>query len=258
MDDEEVMPRANIYRVEAWDNDGPGGASGSRFVTLAGIGKPESGASPYCVFHEYAAYRLGLFVDIPIPPGAVVEGPTTGLAWVSLRFAPKGSPLPPIFPAEVVAAVPKLAASVVAFDLLIINTDRHAGNLSYLPSQKRLEVFDHERAFMGDGSRPGVERYHDSLGSFAIGGASGNRQCLLDHVDDSDLLIGAAETMAATLTDPIIRSTFEAASAVSSVSDIDAAQLAELVIRRRDSLVRIIRESRDQFPGIPPSSWSAL
>ena len=38
---------------------------------------------------------------------------------------------------------------MVVFDLFVLNTDRHAANLAFLPSQKRLDVFDHSHALLG-------------------------------------------------------------------------------------------------------------
>jgi hypothetical protein len=146
-----VRTRPNIYYAAAFKAPVGEGVSDTWEVDLKGYAKLNSDESPYCVANEYVAARLGQMVGLPVPPGGVIQGrtPSGGPAWVSLNFSPKGDRLPPIDPPTVYEALPELCAGVVVFDVLIANGDRHRKNLAFLPSKKRLEVFDHSHALLG-------------------------------------------------------------------------------------------------------------
>ncbi|MDP9395571.1 MAG: hypothetical protein M3Q27_15540 [Actinomycetota bacterium] len=69
-------------------------------------------------------------------------------AYAMMRFGIRGDRLPPVDPVEVVSVRPHLAARVVAFDSLVINGDRHSGNLAFA-QEVGLSVYDHGHALLG-------------------------------------------------------------------------------------------------------------
>jgi hypothetical protein len=242
--------KPHIYEAVAWKSPAPG-ASDTRKVDLRGFAKLNSPAGPLCVANEYTCSRLGDRMGLPVPPGAVLRTDTGEKAWVTLSFT--ASPLPPVNPRDVVALVPALAAEVVVFDILIANTDRHAGNLAFMRADKRLEVFDHSHALMGPGAGAGVTRYHGFAGDLGLAG----NQCLLPHLTDARHVMAAIEKVETNLTDQVIRRICGEAKSL-GVGLSSSGPLADAIIIRRDNLRDLIQRESHQFRGIPATSWSVL
>lgn len=120
-----------FYEIDAWGDPLPG-ASAPRYCTLSGIAKLNSASAPYAVANEFICGRLGLMVGLPVPPGVVVTADDGRLAYVSLRFGPKGQRPPPTIPEHLVEDKPSVAAGIIAFDCWIGNEDRHQENVAYV------------------------------------------------------------------------------------------------------------------------------
>jgi len=135
------------------------GVAGSHFVTLDAVAKQNSNNAPYCVPNEMICAELGQFLRLPIPPvGIVRESDPKALPWfASLNFNLTGNALPPVDPTTCVASLPDLSTGLLIFDILITNSDRHAGNLAVdvLANPPKMTVFDHSHALFG---------YHAGLG----------------------------------------------------------------------------------------------
>ncbi len=245
--------RPSIYAAEAWEPATALGASDTRVVHLDGFAKLNTTQDPCCVANEYICGRLGQLMGLPIPPGAILKGPPGSgvLAWVTLTFAPGGIRLPPIDPAAVAAALPELAAEVIVFDVLIANTDRHAGNLAYMPAEARLEVFDHSHALLGAGPACGVAQYRAHRGAFATGG-----HCLIPHIGDPDAIDRAAQLAMTAIRDGAVARICQEAALLGLLSTMDATVLKELIIERRGALMTLVRDNRALFTSIDPMAWS--
>jgi hypothetical protein len=253
----------NVYFAAAWKNPVAHGVSDTWFVELQGFAKTTSPEVPYCVPNEYVAGRIGGLLGLPIPPGGVIQPQSEeqGAGWVTLNFSPKNEPLPPIDPLTVVAAVPDLAAGVVIFDLFIANTDRHAGNLAFLPSQKRLDVFDHSHALMG--VRQGRVRQRLSqlrtmtgLSGEQVDGLGSNHHCLVDHVFDAPALLGWAEELKRLTGDRFLqRICGEAAALNVGASPEEMMHVAAFLIERRDNMRRLLYDHRGEFNAIHEDDW---
>ena len=134
-----------------------------------------------------------------MPPGCLLVSEAGAEAvWVTLSYLPNRRLLPDVDPGAVVAAMPEVAAGVVAFDFVIANTDRSASNLalvngpvltpSGVQSRERLEVFDHSHAVVYTG-QPTVAQYLASKqDEFIIG-----THCLIGHLTSADYLLARAE-----------------------------------------------------------------
>lgn len=240
--------RPHVYEAVAWKSPAPG-ASDTRKVDLKGFAKLNSPAGPLCVANEYICSHLAARIGLPVPPGAVIRTDTGDLAWTTLSFT--ATPLPPIDPAIVAARVPALATEVVVFDILIANTDRHAGNLAFMSADRRLEVFDHSHALLGPGAAAGVAHYYAQANALAIGG-----HCLLPYIADPKHIGAAVDQIVADLTNPVIRRVVAEAAAL-KVGFAEAGPLADALILRRDNLRTLINRESHQFTGMP-AGWSAL
>jgi hypothetical protein len=255
--------RPNIYYAAAWKNPVAQGVSDTWYVELRGYAKVASADVPYCVANEYVCGRIGQLLGLPIPPGGVIQPQTDdqGAAWVTLNFSPKSEPLPPVDPEAVVAAASDLAAGVVVFDVFIGNTDRHAGNLAFLPSQKRLDVFDHSHALMGVRQGRIQHRLEElrtmtGLSGAAIDGVSSNRHCLLDHVSDAPALLGWAEELQAVVSDRFLqRICAEVAALNVGATAEEAMHVEEFLGERRADLKRLLYTNRDEFKAIRHDDW---
>ena len=124
------MP-ASRYKVWAWG--GPTaiqGATNTTTVGMAGIAKRSPAAQPFIVGNELFCSMIARVALLPCPPGALLEN-AGDTYFCSLDFNTAGAALPPIIPANVVAAKPELSWGVILFDALVMNDDRHAMNISH-------------------------------------------------------------------------------------------------------------------------------
>jgi hypothetical protein len=138
---------ASKYKVWAWGAAVGQGATGSVYVGMSAIAKTSTPATPYVVANELVCSKIAQMLLLPCPPGALLEK-NGDVYFCSLDFNAAGQALPPINPAAVVAALPELSWGVTLFDVFVMNTDRHPGNMSYNRQKNELTIFDHSHAFM--------------------------------------------------------------------------------------------------------------
>ena len=176
-----------------------GGASDSCWVSIGGGGKAAIGkrnnaanGNGYIVYNELVCYRLARELGLPIADGLVHVVPGQDPFFVQLNFNSAGDMPPGVDPVAFAKAQPQVAAQVVAFDIFVINTDRHAGNLTYLKrpgGEERVFVFDHSHAlFGGKGHQPGPPRLTRGPNWLGCDGAIGNAHCLLPNLSDAVVL----------------------------------------------------------------------
>lgn len=246
---------AVIHSAVMWRSPVGNSATGTRQVELKGYGKVNSPAFPHTVANEFVASRLADRLGLPVPAGALIPGDAEDepLAWVSLAFT--GETPPPVDPAAVAAAQPSMAAAVLVFDLLIANTDRHAGNLHYRGSNGLLYVYDHSHALLGTESA--VPAYLDLMrDSFAIDGAiRGNRHCLLDHVATAALVQASIDEVCYSLKDPFLKRVSEEVRDLALVGADDAERLMAFLSHRRDNLKKLVADHHGEFKAIAPKDW---
>jgi hypothetical protein len=242
----------NIYRAVAWKNPVGQGATGTYYVELAGYAKRNSPQQPYLVANEYVASRIGQLLGLPVPPGAIIEGQQAGeRGWVTLAFAELKDQLPPANPSEVVKDLPQLAAGVFVFDLLIANTDRHPGNLSYLPSRKRLDVFDHSHALFGNQLGQIPAHLRSLQDDFAVDG-----HCLLGLLSQPGDILGRVDDAERRVGDIFLREICrEVGAAGVGVTPIEATRLFNFLRHRRDNLRSLVDNHRYHFKSIPVDRW---
>jgi hypothetical protein len=159
---------ASKYKVWAWGAPVGHGATASVFVGMSAVAKKATAGEPHIVGNELVCNMLARALLLPCPPGALLEK-NGDVYFCSLDFNTAGQALPPISPAAVVGAFPELCWGVTLFDVLVMNGDRHAQNISHNTQSNEVTIFDHSHAFM----RPNGDvdmTLSANQGQIAIGG----------------------------------------------------------------------------------------
>ncbi len=242
------------------------GTSGPRWASIgaeqrAALWKPNDPAkNPHMLANELICRTLAKELGLPVPdsfPHRVSGGLPV---FLQLNFNGNGPLLPPVTPPQCIAAVaeePVMTARIVAFDALIMNTDRHNENVAFRsrkPGPGMLVVYDHGHALFGAGGMALAKtkfRRIDWLGCDGDGKPEG-RNCFLDHLQDSNAL-GAAIAKVEALDDQAIANAVLEARAYGLAND-DANRVSDALRRRRDRIRSIVGKNKKQFPGI--TQWS--
>jgi hypothetical protein len=138
---------ASKYKIWAIGAPVAEGVSGSIHVGMATVAKKANGTEPNIVINELFCNLLARGLFLPCPPGALIENANEDY-FCSLNFNLAGQSLPPSPIPVVVANCPVLCWGVLLFDVLVMNPDRHNKNLSYDRTNRRIQIFDHSRAFL--------------------------------------------------------------------------------------------------------------
>lgn len=211
--------------------------------------KPPPSPPPYYVAAEYICSELAHQLRLPVPPSFVAELPgEPAPVFCSLAFNLAGTPAPNVDPALATSEEPDLCSGVIVFDAWIVNTDRHAGNVSFQATRSphRLNIFDHSHAlfFYADWST----FFSDELG---ITGNRGNRHCFLDLLPTGQHVAKWVERIKR-IPEYVITEIFNDAIELGLPEQL-AADGARFMIDRRDRLGAIIDANRHEFSSV--SDW---
>ncbi len=231
------------------------GATGAMFVTLSGVAKTSGPSAPYCLANEVVCADLGRVLGLPVPPYTIIELPVKQpdrpqpvKAFSSLDFNLQGVALPPVNPVECVRLLPDLCTGLILFDILVLNGDRHAGNLNLdTTGHPRLTVFDHSHALLGTTAGQAAQHLAGVGATIGIGG-----QCLLAHLTTDQHMqkwLGRIEQ----IPDFMIDDLATAATDLGCSGD-EATALASFLKARRSNIRQIIQAHQASFPGI--AQWS--
>jgi hypothetical protein len=264
-----IAPAPNVYYVTNWVKPAGRGASQAYCVELGGYAKTATSDNPFVVVNERIASKLGAAAALPIPPGALLlndQRSPAEVAWFSMSYLRGFGQLPDVNPAEVAAALPELTAGVIAFDYIIANTDRNAGNLALvdgpvptptgIETRKRLEVFDHSHAviYKPDKNVAVVDHLKATQDQWVIGGS-----CLVPHVTSAGYLLAWAGRLQERLTDAVVREAcLEAPMITNAVTGTDAEALAGFLCYRRDAVQRELHGHAADFKAVPTGDWATV
>ncbi len=139
-----------IYTVDTWGARVGTGATDPQYCTLNGVAKvAPAGTTPYLVANEHVCARLASIINLPVPPGVIVEASSGDVGYVVLRFGNADERPPPLIPTDLTTDHPDIAAGVLAFDCWVANGDRHEENIAYSRGIWPPMAFDHSHAFFG-------------------------------------------------------------------------------------------------------------
>ena len=223
-----------------------------RFHVEPGLGK-DNRTLPYVMVHEWIAANIAQFLQLPIAPfGLFKRTDRRTLMFGSVSF---DGDIKPRFakPMECWREHPLLSTGIVAFEILIANSDRHCGNLKVdNPAKpKVIYVFDHDRCLLGTEKGKGVQRLKDLRGRLGIsrGAVSGgNAHCLLDAMDTSNhfpLWLERIHDMPKSF----LINVCEKADGLGA-SKIMLEEIVDFLVDRKDNMGGIIFNHRNAFPNI--------
>jgi hypothetical protein len=213
-------------------------------VAVAGVGKPSNAANPNAIANELICGDLGRILRLPIPPGFIVYKEAEPYH-VSLNFYLAGEDLPRADAASLVAEHPKLACGIVAFDIWVCNGDRHAKNIAFDQSTKRVNLFDHSHAFMhGAQGRKHLEGQAGSLGILP-------HHCLVPQIANGDHF-GYWIDRIERIPEFYIRDSIRECMAIGMTSD-DADFCTGFLLDRRTQLTTLLDANKASFPKLQPS-----
>jgi hypothetical protein len=234
---------------------------------MGGFGKVDSESLPFLVFNEFVAGRIATAVGVPVPPGApAILDSGAEKIWISLSFSKPGAgPPPPTTGLAVIGASERMACKILAFDVLIGNGDRHAGNVSV--ASNRIDLWDHDRAILSHGipnssSSPDASAYLDCYQSdFIVDGLTdkfSQAHLLLDAITDDGELLKATEEIQRRCTNELIAEAVDDACRLqlSGVTPAVAERVGEFLRFRRDNLQKLFVDHREALTGC--SEWSLL
>lgn len=246
--EQESWPAARMgfgfYEIDAWGEQLTG-ACAPQHCTLPGVAKRNSADAPYAVPNEFICGRLGLLIGLPVPPGTVVSTDGGKLAYVSLRFGPKGEPPPPLDPRKFVEDNPSTAAGVVAFDCWIGNPDRHQHNLAYVRGEPKIPVtvFDHSHALLGVQAGAAVQRLRKMIDGPLISGI------LRQHLTSSEEFEDWANRISA-IPNELIGDICRMLIHPDGITAEECTAAAEFLIHRKDHVLEQIRASKGRLPNV--------
>jgi hypothetical protein len=235
------MP-AHKYKVFGIGSPLNDGASQSFHVAVAAIAKKANANQPNVVINELVCATLAKALFLPCPPGVVLEdGGETFFS--SLNFNMAGQALPPAPVPEVVAAHPELCWGITLFDVLVMNGDRHARNLSYNRQTKDTQIFDHSHAFLRvNGTVDGV--IANFTGKPAI-----ENHCIKGELNTWNGF-SAWSARVKSLPDYMMDETMEAACRVGLPAD-KKGTISQFMKQRRDSIDHLVTNHVAEFPKLP-------
>ena len=234
------------------------GVTGAYLATIHAVLKSNDIVS-YTVANEIICSTLGIILQLPIPPAAIVASkskPNVPI-FASLDFNVDRGNLPGIVGSQCFATLPDLSTGLLLFDAWIGNSDRHSGNLQvdYLSTPATMQIFDQSHALFGYRAGMGTHRLlqiRDRLGMSGGSVTHDNRHCLLDHISD-DRWFSKWLGRIRVIPDFVIQDLCtKAASLGITAAEADAAQ--DFLLYRRDKLEDIINDNRCEFPAI--QQWS--
>ncbi|MFR9724513.1 hypothetical protein ACL02R_14295 [Streptomyces sp. MS19] len=223
-----------------------GSSGGVLLAQLAAYARPVNPDFPYCVVNDYVSTALGLAMGVPVPPGALVK---LGSEWgfVSLGFGELGKRPPPADFEELGADLPWEATGVVVLDQWISNSDRHDGNLAYMPSLG-VAAFDHDQALFGACPRG------EGIGSLRqVREQRVKQHELVPHlptVEHFESWVGRTQS----ITRAELNRAVGTCSGANLLSRAEAEALVDFLAYRQLNLGRFIQESYPEFTGV--TAWT--
>lgn len=235
------MP-ATRYKIIAIGPQVAATATAPVIVNIAGVGKKALPGQPFIVANELVCSAIARLLLLPCPPGALMQknGDTY---FFSLDFNIAGQSLPPISAPDVVAKFPRLCWGIIVFDALVMNGDRHPGNIAFDMTTNQIQIFDHSHAFL----TPNGAIEHNLTArenSPAIGG-----HCLASEINTDD---GMEDWLARVklIPDYFIEGAVRAGCECGIPSDKEKF-ISDFMKKRRDNLETLVKSNLNSFPKLP-------
>jgi hypothetical protein len=192
-------------------------------------------------------HDCSIFASSVSARGAIDHNGETFFA--SLDFNVAGQALPPVDPVAVVAALPTMCWGVTLFDILIMNGDRHQGNVAFNTLTSELQIFDHSHAFMAPSGDVDV-RMAQCVTTLAIGGHCLARELNTWHGFDDWI------NRISQLPDFCIEGAVQAGCEV-GLPQARQVAISDFLKARRDGLGQLVASNVASFPRLPARPQAA-
>jgi hypothetical protein len=218
------------------------GVTGSIRVQMAAVAKKATAAQPYIVANEMICSALARILLLPCPPGAITEHNNEPY-FVSLDFNLVGMALPPAPAAKIATDHSFDTWGIIVFDVWVMNGDRHASNLAYDVSTKKLQIFDHSHALLNPAGDISA-RLTASKDELAIGG-----HCLANEIATMDGLQDWTDRVRQ-VPNYFIDGLVDAAEKVGLPAG-SRTEVKDFLKARRDNIATLIANKRASFAKLP-------
>ncbi len=171
--------------------------------------------------------------------------------FVSLDFNLTGESLPPADCNLITTEQPALACGIILFDIWVLNSDRHSGNIAYYEERKQVQIFVHSHALFGSGNTNIEEYLTQRVNEPNIGG-----HCLLPHLAALD---GMQEWFNRINAVPefFINEVVQSATTVGLPQE-EVHFVSDYLLNRRSKLLDLIKNHRNIFTQVPGQEWDKL
>lgn len=231
-----------IYTVDTWGARVGAGATDPQYCTLNGVAKvAPAGGRPYLVANEHVCSRLASMINLPVPPGVIVEASSGDVGYVVLRFGNANERPPRLIPTDLTNDHPAIAAGILAFDCWVANGDRHTENVAYSPGIWPPMAFDHSHAFFGDPGNLGRLADHALLAPVGV---------LAQYISDDPAQFQEWVDRVQSIRPGVIAEVLESLVARGIIDDGEASIATGFLTARQATLPDLLRGS---LPGV---KWS--
>ncbi len=123
---------------------------------------------------------------------------------------------------------------------------------------QRAEVFDHSHALLGREGIPRLSRLQNEFGIDGDANGSGNRHCLLDHIQEGDDFEQWHERITET-PEFLIENACSDMRELNLLTSNEAASVIEFLKFRQRNIRRLVQLNHNQFKSMPePSLWMGV
>ena len=231
------------------------------WVQCEAIGKAASADSPYLFANEWVAGSLAQFLRLPIPPFAFLQKRTKNTAMFCSYSFKRDSVPSDVKPDRLYAKYAEVCTGIVLFDVLVLNCDRHGGNLKVdnPDNPKDFFMFDHERALFYVWPNEGTKRLSDCAERLGISGSADSADdfhCLIDQIDSIEHVRVWIRKIAS-IPDWFIDDICSEIKKM-GVTPKERKTLSGFLKARRSQIGELLRKHKDRFPRIPKTDWGLL
>ena len=231
------------------------------WVKCEAVGKARHKESPYLFANEWIAGNIAQFLRLPIPPFSLLAKRSKSTSmFCSYSFQGDSTPSD-VNPQILYQKHPDLCVGILLFDMLVLNCDRHGGNLKVddPADPKDFFIFDHERALLYIYQDEGVDRLMSRIDRLGITDGSGSGDewhCIIEEVDSIPLIRKWAGKIAM-IPDWFIKDICHEVWKLGIVQE-ERDAVANFLNIRKIKLCDLISQNKDRFPKIRAADWPLI
>ncbi|MES2790097.1 MAG: hypothetical protein V4719_10775 [Planctomycetota bacterium] len=229
------------------------------WVKCEALGKSrDPDEAPYLMANEWISGSIAQFLRLPIPAFALLCKKTKSTA-MFCSYSYEGDTSPEdVDPDILYAKYPQLCTGITVFDMLVVNCDRHGGNIKVDdPIRPELvHVFDHSHALFNVYPKEGIQRLKSREDRLGIANGPESRDefhCLFELLDSLEHMRYWVKRIA-DIPDWFIDDICSDARHC-GVTPTECAAVAAFLKERKRKLPNLIVNNKNRFPQIDKTKW---